>query len=215
MKKALFFDLDGTLIDSERFYLEGTYRWMSEKGFAGTAEDLYGTVGVTFDEAYRLMQKYLPQFTVEEIRRFNEDYFLNRDPLRYRDLLFPDTDGILKELAKDYMLCLCSNDPRRELDRFQSECGYEDLFTLVLSCEDIKNAKPDPEIFLKARDLLGLKNEDCLIVEDSDCGIAAGKAAGIYTVARKCPFPVDQSAADRLLGSLSELTEVLKEFYHE
>ena len=79
----------------------------------------------------------------------------------------------------------------------------ERYFSYTISGEELKESKPNPEIYLISRDALAC--DDCLAVEDSTLGIAAAKAAGIYTVALKQGFFMDQSKADIIINELTEL----------
>ncbi|BBM18296.1 hypothetical protein G15_1961 [Enterococcus avium] len=103
----------------------------------------------------------------------------------------------------DIMMGLASSSPRKEIDQMLSDCRLAKHFSFTISGEEVRESKPNPEIYLISR--AALTCEDYLAVEDSTLGIAAAKAAGIYTVALKQEFFMDQKAADVIITDLNEL----------
>ena len=85
-------------------------------------------------------------------------------------------------------------------------CGLSDAFEYVVSGEQFKESKPEPDIYLHALDLLGLPANRCCCVEDSVPGITAGKRAGLTVIAkREERFGFSQDAADKIIDQLPEL----------
>ena len=71
--KAILFDMDGTLVDSERYYTDGTYRWMQRAGYKGSKEAIYPIIGTTLPMTYAIIHKLLDgRLSVEEIEKFDD-----------------------------------------------------------------------------------------------------------------------------------------------
>ena len=208
MIKAVLFDMDGTLTDSEKYYVEGTWKWVSYYKDV-LIEDIYAIVGLDMNDTYIFLSKLLNK-SYEEVRELNTKYFKN-NPINYKDYLFidvKDTLNILKE--KGYKLGLCTVSEKYMLDNFLRQCDFENFFDCLLSNADIKESKPSPEIYLKALSCLNLKSAEAIVVEDSYNGVLAGKKAGMNVYARDSSrYHVDQSKADFVFDDMHDILRKL------
>lgn len=211
-KKALLFDLDGTLIDSEKFYTDGTYEWMVELGFKGSREAIDPIVGTTMKETYAYLNTLLPDVEPQTLIARNQTYFNIEHPIPYKDLLFSDAKKYLPQFKKlGYYLGLCSLDTSEELKAFLKATFGFSFFDIVLSSDQVKNPKPHPEIWLKAMEELKVSPEETLIIEDSYNGICSAKASGALTWAREEKrFIRKQDDADYLFSDLAQLDAYLR-----
>jgi len=122
--------------------------------------------------------------------------------------LAKDCEVALAELAGGFPLALASSGSRSSVDAFLKLTGSRSLFRSVLSGEDVTNAKPDPEIYLRSAEGLGLDARECLVVEDALAGVAAARAAGcrVAAVAGTCSAAALRGAgAELVIADLSEL----------
>lgn len=207
MIKAILFDMDGTLVDSERYYTEMSYKWALQYRNI-EKRDIYQIVGTNMDKTYRIMSK-LAGLSYDEAKKSYDEYF-SMHPMDYNDYLFDDVRDVLSKLS-DYKLAICTLSSRWMLDKFISDTGLN-CFDLLLSDEDVKNPKPSPDIYLKAIEKLGVNRDETLVIEDSSTGIKAGKNAGIFTLARDgSRFFIDQSEADYIFDDLHEVLNILNE----
>lgn len=213
MKKAVLFDMDGILYDSEGFYMDITVDVMRELGYTGPEEPIYDVVGTTADGTWKILYDLLDgAYTGNEIRQ----RWLARNaahPLDYRAVMFPDIPDTLKRLknAGIRMAC-CSSNTLSVINRSLDVMGIRDYFDCVISSEEIERAKPDPMIYLKAAETLGVQPADCAVYEDSTPGILSGKRAGMFVFARKDDrFAQDQSKADRIITAAAELADYILE----
>ena len=207
MIKAILFDMDGTLVDSERYYTEMSYKWALQYRNI-EKRDIYQIVGTNMDKTYRIMSK-LAGLSYDEAKKSYDEYF-SMHPMDYNDYLFDDVRDVLSKLS-DYKLAICTLSSRWMLDKFISDTGLN-CFDLLLSDEDVKNPKPSPDIYLKAIEKLGVNRDETLVIEDSSTGIKAGKNAGICTLARDgSRFFIDQSEADYIFDDLHEVLNILNE----
>ena len=111
------------------------------------------------------------------------------DPQAVRDNQWPHTVGLLRMAKENNCLTgLATLSARQEALHFVRALGLEDSLDLILAREDVKNAKPDPEIYLLAAQRLEVQLRDCLVIEDSANGVGAGVAAGMNVVAFATPF---------------------------
>ncbi len=211
--KAVLFDMDGVLVDSETYYMEGTYNWMKELGFQGTYRDVCQIIGTTMEVTYQMIEKMMNgQYTIEQLTKVNEQYFLVDHPMQYRQIMNPDLMDLLNEIkARGYRCAVCSSSPKETIDQALRECGITFYFDYVVSGEQFTQSKPHPEIYLHAADMLDVEVEQCLVIEDSSMGIEAGKNAKMKTIGildRR--FGLRQSHADVLVERLSEVLECVK-----
>ncbi len=212
MIRAVLFDMDGTLVDSERYYCDGTYRWMQRVGYTGKKEAVYAIIGTTMEETYAIIHRLLDgKYTLAEIEELNHDYFYLEDPIDYRKYLFPEVSEVLKLLKeKGYGLALCSASSMKDIEKFICTCGFSKMFDVVLSADDTK-PKPDPEIYERAMAALKVGRNECVVVEDSPYGIESGKRLGAFTIARRNEHLLKskQEGADMIINDLNDLVRYL------
>lgn len=213
MLRALFFDMDGTLVDTERYYTKGTYTWMKRYGFKGRLEDVYPIIGTSMEETASIINKLLKKdWPIAKTLKINDDYFRYEEVIDYQKYIFPEVKKNLKRFKEmGLKLALCSASYRQDIERFLESNDLKEDFDYTISAYECKMHKPDPAIYLKTLEHFGLDKEEAWIIEDSYSGIMAGKNAMIKTLARKdTRFGIDQSAADLLIADLDELYALIK-----
>lgn len=208
MIKAILFDMDGTLTDSERYYTEGTFNWIN-KIKKVSLEDIYPIIGTNMDETYKILSK-LSLLSYDEVVKLNTEYF-NDNPINYNDYIFNDVKDTLKLLKNNgYKLALCSLSEKWMVNNFIRDCHLENIFDVILSDDDVSNSKPNPEIYLKALELLSIDNDEAIVVEDSYNGILAGINANIKVFARDASrYHIDQSKAFYIFKDMSEILNII------
>ncbi len=184
MLKAVLFDMDGVIVDTEPLHKKA-YHLMFADVKINVSESLYeGFTGqATYGICAKLVREFnlseSPQYLVDLKRKHFHDLFENHSDL---SLL----DGVL-ELIKEYysrglVLVLASSASMPNIDRIFKRFNLDTYFVAKLSGADLKASKPHPEIFIKAAEASGHPREYCMVIEDSTNGIAAAKAANIYCV---------------------------------
>ncbi len=211
MIKAVLFDMDGTLVDSEKHYTNGTYTWMNRLGNY-TMEQIYPIIGKDMKNTYLYLQS-ISGLPVEELERRNTEYFTKEDPMDYTRYLFDDVKDVFDHLKKKGIrIALCSTSSKELIEQFLEESGLKEDVDLYVTGDDFARNKPYPDIYLYAMEKLHAGPDECVVMEDSKEGIASGKASGAYTVARDASrYHIDQSQADRVIKDLRELLEVTDE----
>lgn len=212
MIKAIIFDLDGTLIDSETFYVNGTIEWLSKCGIEVDFKTASGIIGKTMEDTYLYVSK-ISGLSIKDIEQKNNEYFTITNPLNFKNLLFNDVKKCFAELKRNnYKICICSMSPKEYINKFVNECNLNEYVDIFFSGDECHNTKPDPEIYNKAINELELSPREVLIVEDAYSGIQAGIASGAYVVARNdTKFGINQNDALCILEDLVELNRIIME----
>lgn len=177
--EAVIFDMDGTLVDSERVSQEAWKRAARDLGIELPGELIRSFIGRTAPSVHALMVEHLggDDELAKECFRLHLVHF---DQICETDLtLMPGAREALDELhAAGYPLALATSTYRSKaiprLDRF----GLRDMFASITTGDEIENGKPAPDIFLLAAERMGVDPTCCAVIEDSHNGVRSGHAAG-------------------------------------
>lgn len=213
MIKAVIFDMDGVIIDSEPVYLEKDLEFARTKNPDVVLEDLYGMVGSSRKDAWSCMARAIHNGqTWEELRdefRDSRDVYSEMD---YRKIFRPEIPGLLEELKKmGLRLALASSTGIDIIERVLRENEIRSCFEVVVTGAQFKRSKPDPEIYHYTAAQLGIPEDQCLAIEDSTFGVTAASRAGMKIAALiDHRFHFDQSLADYRMESLNEVLEIAR-----
>ena len=184
MLKAILFDMDGVIVDSEPLHKKAYYKMFEE---------------VNIEVPVSLFESFTGQSTLKICETLCKDFSLTQDPKELvflkrkhfknifeNDSNFQLIDGVLN-LIKDYTanglkLVLASSASMVTINNIFNKFELDKYFIAKLSGADLKASKPHPEIFINAAIASGFKKEECLVIEDSTNGITAANSAGIYCV---------------------------------
>ncbi len=219
MKKAVIFDLDGTLIDSELFYLNLLLEFLKGKGMVLSFEEACKTVGAHNSPIWEnvarahggsISGKALRQEYKDEFER----KFRNRE-LDYSQMQFADVLPVLEKLRADGVrMAIASSSSDKIIRRVVEQQNWERFFPVLVSGDNFRKSKPDPEIYRYTMKQLGTAPEETLVVEDSTYGIEAGKAAGVMVAARRdLRFGFHQEKADCLFDDMREILLKISDKY--
>jgi mannitol-1-/sugar-/sorbitol-6-phosphatase len=212
--RGFLFDLDGTLVDSERESGEALARALArDHGIAIEQADRDYVIGRSWVAIYENLKARYPQLT------WNRDEVIARTAMMreevFRDQGVTVLPGVRAALAwtERFPRGLVTGSSRVEATQVLPLIGPEARFEIIIAAEDVGSSKPSPEGYLTAIASLGLRPEDCLVVEDSQAGIAAGRAAGCVVLAvRAGNFGGwDQSHAHHIIDTLEAFTPSLVE----
>lgn len=209
-KKAVIFDMDGVLIDSEPVYLNMFRQFLEENNCIINQKALYAIAGASSRQTWEFIaQMWYEKIDPEELHQiFRKKYPDFQIP--YREVIYPGIRELLDWLkGKGIILALASSSSGQSIQRMMDETGLDGYFSCVVSGKMFRESKPNPEIYLHTLSSLGMPARECVAVEDSTYGIQAAKAAGLQVVAVKDErFSYDQSEADWQIESTKELKEI-------
>ncbi|MDR1179212.1 MAG: HAD family phosphatase [Spirochaetales bacterium] len=180
---AVIFDLDGTLIDSEKNYVKSDGQILTKFGIEYTPELRKRLIGRGIDIFVAILRdEYGVRETPETLLAMKDEYYLNI--ARTNTRVFPEMRGLLDILkARGVPLAVASGSSQRVVDELLALCGISSYFKVALSSVGLFQGKPDPGIFLGTADRLHVPARECLVLEDSASGVEAGLAAGMKVIA--------------------------------
>ncbi|NLN02771.1 MAG: HAD family phosphatase [Lentisphaerae bacterium] len=206
MIKACFFDLDGTLQDSEILWVEAVRCYLNDRGAGVSTDTAMGIVyGRGWNEIFTDMARLVPALVYEGLNATTEairDYYQRQRSTT--SIALPGSIALLRRLAQSMPVAIVSGSTRHDIKDSIDYLGIGDAVDFYVGAEDYPFGKPAPDCFLLAADRLGLEPERCLVFEDSTVGVIAAKAAGMYCVALAVPGrPAQQvDGADLVLADL-------------
>lgn len=211
----VIFDMDGVLVDSEAAYLAGYLH--AARLFDLPESDMRAAVGravgVVDAMERQIMTEtfgHLPQFDLERTFRACRDYFAGAVESG-KIALKPGAKEILQQLkAKGIPVGLASSSPRAMIEKVLGKHDVLQYFDTVVSGDMVQKGKPDPEVFLRCADALGIpasKYSETFVIEDSYNGIRAAHAAGMKSVMVPDQLPPTQEMREKAVAILPSLTE--------
>lgn len=210
MYKAVIFDLDGVLVDSQPFHFVVDQAVLAKNGVFVPLEVVHGYAGMANQNRF---VKYKNDFSittsVEELIQTHIETIaelLDKSDLSVVDGI-PELLSMLKQ--KGFKISVASSSSYDFIYKMLDKLGIRDYFDPVISGEDMKNSKPAPDIFLHAARVQGCEPSECIVIEDSAVGVAAAVAAGIKCIGYQNPTSGEQdlSGADMIIDDFSVLTE--------
>lgn len=210
MKKAVIFDMDGVLIDSEPFWHKAEIEIFGKDGATLTEDMCVTQQGV---KCLHVMQHWKELFpfltrTAEEYAKLVEQSVFDQVTMFGKPM-----QGVVETLEMlgnaGVLRAVASASNYFQIYNVLDKLDIRECFDIIHSAQDEKFGKPAPDVFLHAAERLGVYPQDCIVVEDSGNGVLAGKRGGMTVVAVPEPKSFDNSAfdiADYKLHSLSEFT---------
>ena len=210
--RGFLFDLDGTLVDSERETAEAMARALRRgQGIELAQYDRDFIVGRSWVAIYDSLRERYPQMTWSRAQTIAETAMLRDEVFAELGItVLPGARAVLAWTAGQPR-ALVTGSSRVEVTQVLPLIGPEAAFAVIVAAEDVARSKPAPDGYLAALAALGLAASECLVIEDSVAGIAAGRSAGCIVVAcRAGNFAGwDQSGAHCVIDTLDQLTPAL------
>jgi HAD superfamily hydrolase (TIGR01509 family) len=211
IRAAVLFDLDGTLVDTERDNVESVVLALRGWHVELDGTERHFVVGHSWNEIYAMLRRNhgLQVGMDEVIARAVEEKRRLLAHKGYQPL--PGVREAVKRLGRRADLAVVSGASRVEVREAVDGLGMVGDFRFLLGAEDYSKGKPDPEPYLTAMRLLAVPAAACIVVEDAEPGILSGRAAGASVIAVRAAnyLGYDQSAADVILDTLNDLTDEL------
>ena len=206
--------MDGVLVDSEPQHIITDLKTLANFGVTTTPEKLRGFTGLDSKRFFNTMKESFGiTASVEELIQHKNRLFI--DELRKVTTAVDGFYEVKKEIAQLIGIrALASSSYRDVVDTVIEEMALHDWFAVSVAGDEVAVAKPDPEIFLKTAELLGVSPQDCVVVEDSTNGIFSAAAAGMRVIGYANPLSGDQdlSGAESIITSMKDLPALISGF---
>lgn len=206
--KAVIFDMDGVLTDSEPLICAAAMAMFREHGVTVQAADFHPFVG-TGENRYLggVAEQYGLKLDINLAKARTYELYLEMVPAQLNP--FPGAVELVRQLRTlGYPCAIASSADRIKINANLDKIGLpSQTWKAVVTAEDVERRKPDPAIFLKAASLMHIPPHECIVVEDAVNGIAAAKAAGMRCVAIASTFPATKlTQADLIRPTIAEVT---------
>lgn len=210
--KAILFDMDGVLIDSEWLIRAASIQSLEEYGIHARHEDFLEFTGMGEDRFISGVVEKYGKIYDPAMKQRAYDFYGQRVK---EDAVVPNgVKDMLETLhSRGIKLAICSAADRRKVLYNLSALGVrEELFTAIVSGNEVTRKKPFPDIYLKGAELVGEDPADCLVAEDAVSGVQAAHAAGMDSAAVPTTFTkeqlLDRAAPEYLLNEIRELADL-------
>jgi HAD superfamily hydrolase (TIGR01509 family) len=224
MLKAIFFDFDGVLADTEPLHLRAFQKVLAEEGLALNERDYYAKyVGLDDKGCFQaVLSDHSPAVTPGIIGRLVE----RKAKLLFEELttslsVYPGIADFVAVTAQHYRLAIVSGALRHEIEFSLEAAGIRKQFEHITAAQDVQSGKPDPEGYLHALAHLNQHSSvtasECLVIEDTIPGIQAAHAAGMRCLAVSNTFPAGElSLADAVTSTLKgyDLASLARRFWN-
>ena len=190
---AVIFDMDGVLVNSNPYHLAKWVDFLDHHKINYKEDELPELIlGKRNDTAFKYFLG--PDLTPEETKRLSEEIEETfRRVFKPHARPLPGLDALIKEChSAEIPMAVASSAVRANIEFVVDALGYRPYFRTMVSGDEVTHAKPDPEIYLKAADHLGIDPADAVAFEDSYVGIGAVKNAGMKCVAIASTFPIER-----------------------
>ncbi len=215
MIKAVVFDMDGVVIDSEIIHTRAIKEALKQElGLDVDKDEILEYIGLFYPEK---LEKILKKRNIQkDVNKLTERAKMIFKGLTKHVRLMPGFLDLIKTVIKNnFKTALASSSPRDYIEEISSMLDIEKYFDVIIAGDEVKNRKPNPECYLLTAKKLGLKPEECLVIEDSVPGVIAAKEAGMKCIAKPNPYVKDGdfSRADMIVNSLEEIDlDTIKRF---
>lgn len=209
--KAVLFDMDGVIFDTEREYLQEWNKIFEKYGYEMKKEIYVSVMGRGRKKVKEIFKENfgndlpIEEMYIEKDKMLKETIENNKVPLKQGAL------ELLEFLKKnEYKTALATSAKKDRVKSQVTNAKINNLFDAIVCADDIVNSKPDPEIFLKAAEKVNIKPENCIVIEDSEAGIRAAFNAGMIAFHVKDLKEADENIMKYCDKNFENLIEIKK-----
>lgn len=212
MFKAIIFDFDGTIVDSELLHFEIIRHLFSPFGISLEADHQQECIGYPdLDTFRRVANKFQLGFDEMELKKLvAKKIQLFQNTAKNQARIYRGVEAFIKSMAQNYPLAICTGSSRAAVDNVLPYLGSEDIspyFKHIVTNDDVVYGKPDPSGYRLTAQKLNILPQFCLAIEDSPAGIMAAKTAGMTVLAITNTHSKEKlSLADYCVDSLENLS---------
>ncbi len=207
--KAVIFDMDGVIIDSEPFYQEVQIDLFHKMGISVPPEEYNTFIGAGMREMWNMIKssRRLTQH-IEELIKLNNNVLLKY--FKESAALVPTPyfiDFLASILAAGMKTAVASSTAKPVIEVILKKLDVYNLFDIIVSGDEVENGKPAPDIFFETAARLNVIPSECVVIEDSTNGVKSAKSAGMYCLGYHNPHSgrQDISAADKIINSFTKI----------
>lgn len=209
MYRYILWDNDGVLVDTEVLFYRATRRIFEEYGLE-LNEDVYHEYMIRGEPCWELArQAGMSEAAIQAAMQTRDTYY--RDLIETGDIEIPGAASVLRTLSESHAMAIVTTANRDYFGWIHDRRNLVDHMQFVLTFEDYPRPKPAPDPYLHALERFGAAPQEAVVIEDTERGLRAAVAAGIdcIVVANDFTRGHDFSRAKHIIGSLSELPEIL------
>ena len=207
--KAVIFDFDGVIIDSEPIWDGTDAVFLAKRGAKYTKELKMRILGQGLGESIEIFKKEfgISGDTDELVKERRQIFY----ELALKDLKLIDDAKEFIEKISSFKLAIATGGHKKEkVIEILSKFSLQNYFTVIVSSDEVENGKPHPDVFLHTAKILGVDPFDCLVLEESPNGVVAGKRAGmtVFGINKddKIREDLKKAGADRVFESLTQIS---------
>ena len=211
--RAVVFDFDGVLADTERLHLRAYQDVFGRRGWTLDEREYFDQY-LGYDDAY-LFESFaadrgLPLDAATRQALFREKIAAFAAFVASGQALYPGAAACVKTLSTHFALGIASGSLREEIVRVIEPAGLATYFPVIVGADDVSRSKPAPDPYLEAVKRLGIASASAVAIEDSRWGLSAARTAGLRRIGITTSYPAAELAdAEIVIGSITELTSVL------
>ena len=218
--KAVLFDMDGLMVDTESLATEAFIHSAKKQGYDMTKEETLLVLGFTTKSIYEFWENYFKNSDVSGKQLVDDHYkYIENILFTTGPRKMPYIEELLKYLKEsNYKVAVASSSNMDHIINNMEKTGLKKYIDEFASGAEVENGKPAPDVFLLAAERLGVKPEECLILEDSKAGVLAGSSAGAKVIMVPDMFKPDEECKERtyrIVGNLGEVISILEEKNNE
>lgn len=209
MQRLIIFDMDGVIINSEPFHQKIEREMMADRGVVSDDEEFKQFIGMAGYDMWKILKdRYSLPESVDELRAEKRERLVEFLDTLNENMLVPGAVALIKSLhSAEVPLALASSSGKWYVERILSHFDLTEFFNTIVNGYDVTQSKPAPDIFLLVSERLVVKAEHCVVIEDSENGVKAARAAAMKVVGYQNSDSVlqDLSAADWVIDSFIDM----------
>ena len=218
--KAVLFDMDGLMVDTESLATEAFIHSAKKQGYDMTKEETLLVLGFTTKSIYDFWENYFKNSDVSGKQLVDDHYkYIENILFTTGPRKMPYIEELLKYLKEsNYKVAVASSSNMDHIINNMEKTGLKKYIDEFASGAEVENGKPAPDVFLLAAERLGVKPEECLVLEDSKAGVLAGSSAGAKVIMVPDMFKPDEECKERtyrIVGNLGEVISILEDKNNE